>query len=160
MITRIQKVVDKAFDYHFGLAQKCLNGERVYLSHKERRLAIQVELNELINECQEWKPWKKDKETDIEKVKEEIADVLLFEFDLFNEEPIHQIKDKNAKILWEINNTLRENFPPTFSAETFLQLDCLYMISAIMEKYEISMEDVLSAIESKIDKNMQRNDHK
>lgn len=159
---RMNEVVEKSFDYHMELLQKCLKGEREPLTKFSRNLAIEVEMHELINECQEWKPWKKGKETNVEKVKEEIADVLLFTFDRVCITPICDIKDINLDMLNGIAHILQ--YKKKENTQDFERIFNEYVteqdkIARIMKCYDITMEDLLDTIEMKIIKNQNREDH-
>lgn len=160
---RIEEVVDKAFEYHFELFNKCLRGEREPLNKSSRALAIQVETYELINECQEWKPWKKGKETDIEAVKEEIADVLLFTFDKFCLVSIFDVKESNIlhikKIMQRLENIGEKEINLFKETGSISAGDKRTLVAIVMKSYDITIEDVLRTMEQKIIKNKNRTDH-
>lgn len=159
---RIEEVVEKAFEYHFEINKKCIKGERKPLTEHSRKLAIEVEVFELLNECQEWKSWKQNKTTDIEKVKEEIADVTLFTFDTFCLNRVDYIRAFNKEFLQELHSevigaSLREI--DNFKNGNILDYSIIEVMGIIIKCYEIPFEEVLQAIERKIEKNKKRIDH-
>lgn len=143
-----------------------------YKNHIGRKLdtgyaqvCASVEAFEALNEIQEWKIWKQNKNTNWDNVLEELSDVIIFMYDYYEyNDLIEFVKDCFNKC----SDSSDEIMDPAqfcqimladFGQDSVLtQVNVL--IGFICQYSDYKYEDLEKAIINKLNKNMKREDHK
>lgn len=152
-----QKELDKTILKNAGLKEYPLN---------DMRLALLVELGELVNEWQGFKHWKKHKKINREKLLEEFADCFSFALSLENH--LHQVEPpfikKINKIVKDTDNAkdvdkdLTIGFIYAFESipDDFTDMSILLNIIALGRCLDISLDEMQEAYLKKNKINWQR----
>lgn len=142
-----------------------------YKTHIDRKLesgyaqvCASVEAFEALNEIQEWKVWKQNKDTNWDNVLEEIADVIIFMYDYYDYDDLVTF----VKTCFEKCSGDDSDMDPTQFCQIMLadfEQDSVVtqvnvLIGFVCHYTDKTYEDLESAVVSKLNKNINRKDHK
>lgn len=144
---------------------------KVYKEHIDRKLetgyaqvCASVEAFEALNEIQEWKVWKQNKNTNWDKVLEEIADVIIFMYDYYDYDNLVEFVE-NCFEKCSGDNT--EMDPAQFCQIMLADFEqdsvvtqVNVLIGFVCHYTDKNYSDFEQVVIDKLNKNMKREDHK